>query len=208
MRRREFIGALGSVAAWPVVARAQPSEKTRRFIYLHGLAENDPEAQARIAAFRQALAALGWIEGRNITIDHHFAGGDPAREARAHAEHKVLAAISSRAERTARDTATKSNEPPAVPTDRPARFGSAMGSSNCPARACFQPPTGKRRWRSRGIVAKRRDRPYRSGRSPDWIKVKNPSAPPATRIWNRQSRTRTVSVQIPLRNKIATIYDL
>ena len=79
MRRREFIGALGSVAAWPVVARAQPSEKTRRFIYLHGLAENDPEAQARIAAFRQALAALGWIEGRNITIDHHFAGGDPAR---------------------------------------------------------------------------------------------------------------------------------
>jgi ATP-dependent DNA ligase len=57
-----------------------------------------------------------------------------------------------------------------------------------------------------GIVAKRRDRPYKSGRSPDWVKIKNPDA--ATRIWNRQSRTRTVSVQIPLRNKIATIYDL
>jgi putative ABC transport system substrate-binding protein len=79
MKRRAFIVALGSAAAWPMVARAQPSEKTRRLIYLHGLAENDPEAQARIAAFRQALAALGWIEGRNITIDHHFAGGDPAR---------------------------------------------------------------------------------------------------------------------------------
>ena len=33
-----------------------------------------------------------------------------------------------------------------------------------------------------GIVAKRRDRPYRSGRSPDWIKVKNSDAPAATRL--------------------------
>ena len=33
-----------------------------------------------------------------------------------------------------------------------------------------------------GIVAKRRDRPYRSGRSPDWIKVKNPDAPAANRL--------------------------
>jgi bifunctional non-homologous end joining protein LigD len=33
-----------------------------------------------------------------------------------------------------------------------------------------------------GIVSKRRDRPYRSGRSPDWIKIKNPNAPAATRI--------------------------
>jgi bifunctional non-homologous end joining protein LigD len=33
-----------------------------------------------------------------------------------------------------------------------------------------------------GIVAKRRDRPYKSGRSPDWIKVKNPDAPAATRV--------------------------
>ena len=33
-----------------------------------------------------------------------------------------------------------------------------------------------------GIVAKRRDRPYRSGRSPDWVKVKNPNAPAATRV--------------------------
>jgi ATP-dependent DNA ligase len=33
-----------------------------------------------------------------------------------------------------------------------------------------------------GIVAKRRDKPYRSGRSPDWIKVKNPDAPAATRL--------------------------
>ena len=79
MRRRQFIAALGGAVAWPLTARAQPSKKTRRLSYLHGLAENDPEAQARIVAFQQALAALGWIEGRNITIDHRFAGGDPAR---------------------------------------------------------------------------------------------------------------------------------
>jgi bifunctional non-homologous end joining protein LigD len=36
-----------------------------------------------------------------------------------------------------------------------------------------------------GIVAKRRDRPYRSGRSPDWIKIKNPDAPAASRIVER-----------------------
>jgi putative tryptophan/tyrosine transport system substrate-binding protein len=79
MRRREVIAGLGAAAAWPVMARAQPFEKTRRLSYLHGLAENDPEAQARIVAFRKGLAALGWIEGRNITIDHHFAAGDPGR---------------------------------------------------------------------------------------------------------------------------------
>jgi putative ABC transport system substrate-binding protein len=77
--RRECVAALGCVAAWPMVARGQPSKKTRRLIYLHGLAENDPEVQAQIVAFRQALVGLGWIEGLNITINHRFAGGDPAR---------------------------------------------------------------------------------------------------------------------------------
>src|SRR5262245_10322497 len=77
--RRTFIAGLGSAAAWPLVTRAQPSEKTRRLSYLHGLAESDPEAQARIVAFQQALAQLGWIKGLNITINHRFAGGDPAR---------------------------------------------------------------------------------------------------------------------------------
>ena len=71
MKRRAFIGG---VAVWPLVARGQPSEKTRRLSYLHGLAENDPEAQARIVAFQRALAALGWIEGRNVQIEYRFAG--------------------------------------------------------------------------------------------------------------------------------------
>jgi putative tryptophan/tyrosine transport system substrate-binding protein len=79
MRRREFIAILGSTAAvWPLAARAQP-ERLRRIGYLHGLAENDPEAVTRMAAFRQGLAALGWTEGRNIRIDFRHAGSDIAR---------------------------------------------------------------------------------------------------------------------------------
>ena len=80
MRRRQFITLLvGATAAWPLAARAQQTERIRRIGFLHGLAESDPEAQARISAFREGLAALGWIEGRNISIDYRFAGGDPAR---------------------------------------------------------------------------------------------------------------------------------
>jgi putative ABC transport system substrate-binding protein len=79
IRRREFIALVGGAAAWPLAVRAQQPERARRIAYVHGLAESDPEAQARIIAFRQSLAALGWIEGRNISIDHHFAGGDPVR---------------------------------------------------------------------------------------------------------------------------------
>ena len=78
--RRELLAALGgAAAAWPLAARAQQGERMRRIGLLQGLAESDPEAQSRIAAFRQALEALGWIEGHNIHIDYRFAGGDPAR---------------------------------------------------------------------------------------------------------------------------------
>jgi putative ABC transport system substrate-binding protein len=81
MKRREFIALLGgtTIVAWPLAARAQQRERMRRIAFLHGLAESDPEAQARIGAFREGLVALGWIEGHNISIDHRFAAGDPAR---------------------------------------------------------------------------------------------------------------------------------
>jgi putative ABC transport system substrate-binding protein len=79
IRRREFITVVGVAASWPLAARAQQPERTRRIAYLHGLAESDAEAQTRIIAFRQSLGALGWIEGRNINIDYRFAGGDPVR---------------------------------------------------------------------------------------------------------------------------------
>jgi putative ABC transport system substrate-binding protein len=79
MRRREFITLLGGAAVWPLAAPAQQRERIRRIGFLQGLAESDPEAQARTAGFRQELEALGWMEGRNIRIDYRFAGGSAAR---------------------------------------------------------------------------------------------------------------------------------
>ena len=68
MRRRTFIAGLGSAAAWPVVARAQQGERMRRIGVLMSQAADNPEGQARIAAFLQALQQLGWTEGRNIRM--------------------------------------------------------------------------------------------------------------------------------------------
>jgi putative ABC transport system substrate-binding protein len=87
-RRRQFITLLGGAAAWPLAARAQQSERMRRVGFLHGLVESDPEAQARIKAFRHGLEALGWAEGRNIQVDYRFARGDAAL-AQAQAEELV-----------------------------------------------------------------------------------------------------------------------
>src|SRR5262249_36670908 len=60
MRRREFITLLGGAAAWAIAARAQQSDRMRRIAVLMNNAEDDPEGQARAAAFRQGLQALGW----------------------------------------------------------------------------------------------------------------------------------------------------
>src|SRR5439155_19691744 len=79
MRRRDFISLLGGAAAWPLAARAQQSERMRRIVFLHALAENDPEVQSRIAAFGQGLAALGWTQRRNVQIEHRYSGGDLSR---------------------------------------------------------------------------------------------------------------------------------
>ena len=76
MRRRDVIKAIAtSAAAWPFMARAQPN-KVRRVGVLLGLSENDPEANARVKAFRLGMRDLEWIEGRNIQIDYRFAGSD------------------------------------------------------------------------------------------------------------------------------------
>ena len=64
--RRKFLATLGGAAAWPLAARAQEGERVRRIVFLHSLAENDPEVQVRIAAFRQGLETLGWTEKRNV----------------------------------------------------------------------------------------------------------------------------------------------
>jgi putative ABC transport system substrate-binding protein len=76
MTRREFITLLGgAAAAWPLAAHAEQSGM-RRIGVLMGSAENDSEAQAWVAAFREALQKLGWTEGRNIRIDTRWASAD------------------------------------------------------------------------------------------------------------------------------------
>jgi ABC-type uncharacterized transport system substrate-binding protein len=91
MKRREFITVLGGAAvAWPLAARAQ-QPKMRRIGVLMTLAADDPEAQARNAAFLQALGELGWTVGRNLQIDYRWSGADPDRIRNAVAELVGLA---------------------------------------------------------------------------------------------------------------------
>src|SRR5437899_3236667 len=93
IRRREFITLLGGSAAtaWPLAARAQQDGRMRRAGVLMPYHDVDPEAQARIQRFRQGLADLGWVEGRNLRIDVRWAGVDIALQ-RSHARELVALA--------------------------------------------------------------------------------------------------------------------
>jgi len=80
IERRKFIAALGGSAfAWPLAARAQQADRVRRVGVLMNLAADDPEGQARIAAFLQGLQELGWTEGRNVRIDYRWHADDADR---------------------------------------------------------------------------------------------------------------------------------
>ena len=76
MRRREFIAGLGGAAAWPFAARAQQGDRIRRIGVLMPYDENDPVWKPRISAFTQALADLGWTDGRNLRMDLRWHGDD------------------------------------------------------------------------------------------------------------------------------------
>jgi putative ABC transport system substrate-binding protein len=91
--RREFITLLGGGAAtgWPLAARAQRPEKMRRIGLLYTFASDDPEGQARNAAFLQALQPLGWTVGRNLRIDYRWGAGDAASTRKNAAELVALA---------------------------------------------------------------------------------------------------------------------
>ena len=102
MKRRQFITLLGGGAAvWPVAARAQQGERVRRIGVLVGFRANDPQGEARVAALRQGLQALGWIDGRNLRTDLSWGAGDAdsvrkrAAEVMALAPEVILAAGSS-----------------------------------------------------------------------------------------------------------------
>jgi putative ABC transport system substrate-binding protein len=89
VRRREFITLLGGAAvAWPLAAVAQQSERVRRIGVLSSLAADDPQSQRRMTAFVQALQQLGWTDGRNVTIETRWGGGDSER-LRQHARELV-----------------------------------------------------------------------------------------------------------------------
>jgi putative ABC transport system substrate-binding protein len=80
MRRREFITLLGgAAAAWPLSARAQQSDRMRLIGVLMAYAESDSTAQSWLAAFRAALAKLGWTEGSNLRIELRWSADDADR---------------------------------------------------------------------------------------------------------------------------------
>ena len=90
MRRRNFLSVLGGAAAWPLAARAQPSDRMRRIGVLIGVAD-DAQGQARLAAFRKGMQDLGWAEGRNARFDVRFTGGAAERAQTYAAELVALA---------------------------------------------------------------------------------------------------------------------
>jgi putative tryptophan/tyrosine transport system substrate-binding protein len=84
LKRRDFIALLGGATAWPMVARAQPGESMRRIGVLIASAADDSVFQARVAAFQQGLAQLGWTDGRNLRLDIRW-GTTNADDLRRHA---------------------------------------------------------------------------------------------------------------------------
>jgi putative ABC transport system substrate-binding protein len=80
MLRRDFIALLGGVSAmWPSAARGQQPARMKRIAMLLPYLETDPEAQARVAAFRESLNQLGWLEGKNVDFQSRWATDDPER---------------------------------------------------------------------------------------------------------------------------------
>jgi putative ABC transport system substrate-binding protein len=75
MRRREFITLLGGAAAWPIALRAQQRARVRRIGVLMAGDETDPLQKRRLSAFTQALADLGWTDGRNVRMDFRWTKG-------------------------------------------------------------------------------------------------------------------------------------
>ena len=91
MRRREFIAGLGSAAVWPITARAQQGDQLRRIGVLMNLAADDPEGQARLAAFLERLQEAGWTVGRNLRVDIRWRPVDAKQRSKYAADLVALA---------------------------------------------------------------------------------------------------------------------
>jgi hypothetical protein len=79
VKRRQFITLIGASVAWPLAARAQ-TKQMRRIGVLMGLVASDPEAQSRVVAFENGLRELGWVKGRNLSIEYRWAGDGNVRD--------------------------------------------------------------------------------------------------------------------------------
>jgi putative ABC transport system substrate-binding protein len=90
-KRREVITLLGGAAAWPLAARARPPDGMRRIGVLSGLALDDPESKARIAAFLGELRRLNWTEGRNFRLELRSGGANVAERRKNATELVALA---------------------------------------------------------------------------------------------------------------------
>jgi putative ABC transport system substrate-binding protein len=91
MRRRDFITLLGGAAtAWPLAARAQQPQRMRLIGMLMPGAADDPIYQARVGAFLQGLALLGWSIGRNMRMDTRWATPNAAEIRKQAAELAAL----------------------------------------------------------------------------------------------------------------------
>ena len=162
------MAGLGSAAAWPVVSRAQQDGRVRRIGVLMGGDENDPAWKPRLSAFTQALADLGWTDGRNVRMDVRWAGGDINRF-RALAQELVglqpdiiLVAGTSATAALQRETRTI----PIVFANvaEPVASGIVPGLSQ-PGGTSPASPSTKPRWQASGLNYCRRSRPGSSGRN-------------------------------------------
>jgi putative ABC transport system substrate-binding protein len=92
MRRREFITLVGVVTtAWSFTARGQQSDRVRRIGVLLPIAKDDPDYEPWIGAFVKELQQLGWIDGRNVRVDIHWATANPTEIRKQAAELAALA---------------------------------------------------------------------------------------------------------------------
>ena len=92
MQRREFITLLGgTVATWPLAARAQQSERVRVVCFLSALSADLPIAKAEETAFLEGLQQLGWAPGGHVRMEFRWSGGDEAKARKQAAELIALA---------------------------------------------------------------------------------------------------------------------
>jgi putative tryptophan/tyrosine transport system substrate-binding protein len=90
MRRRDFITLIGSaMATWPLAAHSQQGDRVRRLAVLMSVEESDPEAKAQLSGFIQALAQLGWANGRNLRMEVRWGGSSDVNRARSFAKELV-----------------------------------------------------------------------------------------------------------------------